>query len=89
MKKGGASKQSGLRVGRRELAWRRQRCGDEGKRKDGREVAMPGMSKVIIKEAMGRLAWSKVSVTMTSLALVSGVSVGNTVIRCGRCTIGE
>jgi hypothetical protein len=46
MKTGGASKQSGLWVRWRELAWCKQRCGDEGKRKDGREVAMPGMSGI-------------------------------------------
>jgi hypothetical protein len=40
------SKQSSLWVGRRELAWCKQRCGDEGKRMDGREVAMPGMSGI-------------------------------------------
>jgi hypothetical protein len=27
-------------------SWCKQRCGDEGKRKDGREVAMPGMSGI-------------------------------------------
>ena len=61
-----------------------QRCGDEGKRMDGlpeMPVAMPGMGRMIEKyqdgnkkEAMGTLAWLKVPVTITSLALVWHVS---------------
>ena len=41
MKIGGASKPSGLRVRRREQAHWRHRCGDEGKRNDGRPSDMP------------------------------------------------
>jgi hypothetical protein len=43
---GGTSKQPCLWVGWRELAGCKQRCGDERKRMNGREVAMPGMSGI-------------------------------------------
>ena len=59
------------------LAW--CRCGDEENRREGRRsvmlVAMPGMSGK--KETIGRLAWSKIPVTITSLASVCGMLAGS------------
>jgi hypothetical protein len=49
MKTGGAPKQSGLWVGRRELAWCKERCGDEGKWMDGREVSRHGESCLVLR----------------------------------------
>jgi hypothetical protein len=62
-------------------AWCRQRCGGEENGKDRRQseipVSMRGMSGMKNKkEAMGRLAWSKVPVTITSLASVCGMLAG-------------
>ena len=61
-------------------AWCRQRCGDEENRRDGRRSEIPvskrDMSGMKNEKAMGRLAWSKVPVTRTSLAPVCGMLAG-------------
>ena len=58
------------------LAW--CRCGN-GEKREGRRsvmlVAMPGISGK--KETIGRLAWSKIPVTITSLASVCGMLAGS------------
>ena len=57
------------------------RCGDEENRREGRRsimlVAILGMSGMKNKkEAIGRLAWSKIPVIMTSFASVCGMLAG-------------
>ena len=75
----GRFKAIGLAGEVKRLAW--YRCGDEENRRGGRQsvvpVAMLGMSGIKKKkEEMRVLAWSKIPVTMTSMASMCGMLAG-------------